>query len=305
MIIAQSIPAKATLFLNYIITQTLIIYPLFLLIRIDTILITLIRLLFLNPFGFRTPKIILRACYPNDFTFFVQYPRELLIFTIVVTYSIMCPLAPTIAAFCFTIVYYMMKYNFLYVYRFEHKEFNLVPPSVYSIIFTVLFFHLAMVGVLSLKLFPWGTATLIGTAGAIYVIRHLFLTYHAGFHVIPQTLCKEFVIEPQSIEEIKISYTHPTYKLLKAIEMDRSQYNLDMPDKKENGSENNVNLDNDTESIDLEKEPIKVDIGNNEILNKRDNGVESEKDSNIELETDNSEIQLETESNGDKETNGI
>eukprot|EP01116_Phalansterium_solitarium_P018294 TRINITY_DN4803_c0_g1_i3.p1 TRINITY_DN4803_c0_g1~~TRINITY_DN4803_c0_g1_i3.p1 ORF type:complete len:396 (-),score=170.87 TRINITY_DN4803_c0_g1_i3:263-1450(-) len=148
MLLATSLPAQASFFMNYIVVQTLIMYPLLFSRLSDFVFCRLNQWLLCKT---RFDRRLAQAPDPFDFTLF--YARECLIFCIALTYSTMSPLVLPFASLHYLVTYLLAKHNFIYVHTPFYEGLRITPSIVTKLTVGLIIFQLTTAGLLGLKQF--------------------------------------------------------------------------------------------------------------------------------------------------------
>ena len=146
-LLAQSLPSQANFFVNYVALQTFASHSLELTRMVDLILITF-RLKFLA----KTARERLNAWRPTRVEYEVLYSKNLLIFLVGISFSILSPIIVPFVVLYFAFAYVVWSYQLLHVYIPEFENGGKFWPQVFHrIMVATIVFQLLMVGVLLLK----------------------------------------------------------------------------------------------------------------------------------------------------------
>ena len=146
-LLAQSLPSQANFFVNYVALQTFASHSLELTRMVDLILITF-RLKFLA----KTAREKLDAWRPTRVEYEVLYSKNLLIFLVGISFSILSPIIVPFVVLYFAFAYVVWSYQLLHVYIPEFENGGKFWPQVFHrIMVATIVFQLLMVGVLLLK----------------------------------------------------------------------------------------------------------------------------------------------------------
>jgi len=240
-LLATSLPKQATYFTNYMVLQGYAGYPLFWLLRVDELLICKLRHILVT----KSKLEYREAEEPVPFFYALLYGRELLVFTIALTYCSMTPFMLPFAAFYFAIAYLVAKYNVLNVYPTHHEGMRMTSVVMDRVIVAVLLYQVIMLGVFSLKFFFPGTGVLVAIAITLWIWYYLNrVTYKPLKHVALFDLSKKKLNtrNQKHMDLVAKTYKHPALKPLKKPEAAES-FIL----KNENHSEESEESDKDIE----------------------------------------------------------
>jgi hypothetical protein len=207
-LLAQVLPKQALYLTNYMVIEGFVGYPVIMLGRIDDWCICKINQLFFA----RTPKAKLRAEEPFPFDYPVQYARELFIFTVALTYASMTPLMVPCATIYFALAYLSAKYNFVYVTVPPYKGRRVTQLVVDRIVIALLIYQLTMLGIFSLKLFPYGLSIVGLLLFTIYFQYFMKKTYERSSKFLPLRDCPPQNQTQITREEVLSTYLHPALK---------------------------------------------------------------------------------------------
>ncbi|KAI8381462.1 uncharacterized protein BYT42DRAFT_613238 [Radiomyces spectabilis] len=148
-VLATSLSTVAPFFINYTIMQGLLLMPLNLLL-----LGALVLRGFWHLFICKTPRDYAENRAPWAFNYGTGYPAPLLIFIIVLEYSVISPIILIFGTLYFCITYIVYKYQFLYVYFRPYEAAGRLWIMVFPrIIAGMVIFQLTMTGLFILKKF--------------------------------------------------------------------------------------------------------------------------------------------------------
>jgi len=192
-LLAQSLPERSTYFIDYMILQGWAGYPIFWLLRADELLLCLLKKAFLC----QTRAERLKVENPMPFDYGVLYSRELIIFTIALVYSTMAPVVLPFAVMYFALAYVSAKHNFIYVYKPQWQGNKIVHQVMNRAVVAVFTFQITMVGMLGLKVFPYGT--FMGFMAIMTILFRMFVArrYVKAFRYLALRECPS----RQDIEE--------------------------------------------------------------------------------------------------------
>ncbi|ORX90223.1 DUF221-domain-containing protein, partial [Basidiobolus meristosporus CBS 931.73] len=145
-ILGKQLPLFAPFFINYVTILGLGYLPLKL-VQLGPMILLIFRRLFCS-----SPRDYAELLTPVNIDYGWVYPIPMLVFVIVLTYSVMTPLILVFGVAYFSIAYLFHKYNFLYVYfrRFETGG-KFWPVVVRRLVIGIFIFQLTMLGVLLLN----------------------------------------------------------------------------------------------------------------------------------------------------------
>ncbi|KAL6051566.1 hypothetical protein QOT17_019119 [Balamuthia mandrillaris] len=155
-LLQNSLPQQSLLFLNYLVVTGLGRMPLQL-FRLGSLFGQYFLLFFVS----RTPRQRKQARKPLNFNYGERVSHDMLIFTIVLLYSVMAPLIAIFGLIYFSFAYLIGKYNIMFVHFPKYEGGGTMWPTLCNyILFAVLLFQITMLAVLSLSQFI-GTGPLI------------------------------------------------------------------------------------------------------------------------------------------------
>lgn len=209
-VLATSLPAQALYFTNYIVLQGYAGYPIFWLFRLDEYLICK----FMQMFICKTAREKKEAEEPMPLFYSLLYARELLIFSIALSYSSMVPLMLPFATLYFAIAYLTAKHNFVYVFTPHHEGNRMTRLVIHCVMVGILIYQATMMGVLGLKLFPYAAALLIAMTMTVVVWYYWQSVYSRSLSVLalrdcPGTELDIHSMDERQIQHIRRMYTHP------------------------------------------------------------------------------------------------
>ncbi|KAI8575369.1 hypothetical protein K450DRAFT_215831 [Umbelopsis ramanniana AG] len=191
-LLAESLPQGANFFLNFIMFNSC--SHAMELAQLGTQLFG--RLLILIPCISPTPRVFQRLSSPWSFPYYYYYPNHILIFVIVLTYSIIQPLILLFGLFYFGIALVVFKHQFAYAYirRYESNG-RYYRRMVRYTTDGLLIFQLTMVGLLYLKK---------AFAPATFVVPLVILTCWSKvqFSRLFQARCKYFAVDIDELDEV-------------------------------------------------------------------------------------------------------
>eukprot|EP01090_Pellita_catalonica_P022099 TRINITY_DN8457_c0_g1_i2.p1 TRINITY_DN8457_c0_g1~~TRINITY_DN8457_c0_g1_i2.p1 ORF type:complete len:749 (-),score=100.96 TRINITY_DN8457_c0_g1_i2:2291-4279(-) len=163
-LLAKSLPQQSLPFMLYIFIRGLSGYPLQML-RLIPFVIRLIK----KKFFAKTDREKLALNLPEPFLFSRSVARELLIITIVLSYSVMAPLILLFGVFYFALAYLSNRFNLIYVHDqgYEGGGINF-PPIARRIVLAIGLFQVVMIGMFSVSIFP---------VGVIFALLLPFITF--------------------------------------------------------------------------------------------------------------------------------
>jgi hypothetical protein len=192
-LLAESLPQGANFFLNFILFNSCT--HAMELAQLGTQLFG--RLLALIPFISPTPRIFVRKSIPWSFPYYYYYPNHILIFVIVLTYSIIQPLILLFGLMYFTVALVVFKHQFAYAYIRRYEANGLYYRRMVRYTTDgLLIFQLTMVGLLYLK-----KAILCATLVAPLVVFTAWVKLY--FHRRFQSRCKYLAIDVDEYDEAK------------------------------------------------------------------------------------------------------
>ncbi|KAK9716732.1 hypothetical protein K7432_006700 [Basidiobolus ranarum] len=188
-ILGRQLPLFAPFFINYVTILGLGYLPLKL-VQLGPMILFVVRKLFSS-----SPRDFAELLTPVNIDYGWVYPVPMLVFVIVLTYSVMTPLILVFGAAYFSIAYLFHKYNFLYVYfrRFETGGI-FWPVVVRRLVVGIFIFQLTMLGVLILN-----DALIPGL-----LIAPLFVITIYFYHYVVRTLEKRGQYLPLELSEFVI-----------------------------------------------------------------------------------------------------
>jgi len=159
-LLANSLPQQSIFFINFILVSGLGRVPLKLFRLAD--LVKQYLLYALRAIRRRTKKELREALKPVRFDYANQVGYDLLIFTIVLTYSTMAPLVSIFGLLYFSLVYLVHRYNIIYAnWPLWESGGSLSPHIFHQQMLGILIFQLTMTGVFASSLFGGGGVTVI------------------------------------------------------------------------------------------------------------------------------------------------
>eukprot|EP01114_Cavostelium_apophysatum_P018971 TRINITY_DN597_c0_g1_i1.p1 TRINITY_DN597_c0_g1~~TRINITY_DN597_c0_g1_i1.p1 ORF type:complete len:787 (-),score=137.08 TRINITY_DN597_c0_g1_i1:702-3062(-) len=218
-LLAQSLPKQSIFFTNYVITQGFISYPIFFLLRVPDYLLCKIKQMFVC----KTKEEKKLATKPDPpFEYHIHYPREVLIFMIVVTYSTMSPLIIPFGLVFFLWAYWTAKYNFIFVYRHPFEGIRMTHTTVDTITGSIFVYQLTMIGFFSAYLFTEGVIPLVVLAVFTGIFRvWLGRRFWRPSKYLPlERAPKPYGINRSELEDVSksLEYVHPALHPLIPLE---------------------------------------------------------------------------------------
>ncbi|CAO3630309.1 unnamed protein product [Cunninghamella blakesleeana] len=144
--LAVKLPAVSSFFINYTIMQGFLLMPLNLLL-LGSLIVRGFSVYFS-----RSPREHASARAPDSFNYGIGYPAPLLIFIIVLEYSVISPIILVFGCIYFCTTYFVYKYQFLYVYFRPYEAAGELWTKVFPrIIAGMIIFQLTMLGLFTIK----------------------------------------------------------------------------------------------------------------------------------------------------------
>ncbi|ORX63747.1 DUF221-domain-containing protein [Basidiobolus meristosporus CBS 931.73] len=206
-ILGRQLPLFAPFFINYVTILGLGYLPLKL-VQLGPMILLSIRRLYCS-----SPRDYAELLTPVNIDYGWAYPIPMLVFVIVLTYSVMAPLILVFGAAYFSIAYLFQKYNFLYVYFRRFETGGIFWPVVARrLVFGVFIFQLTMLGVLILNN-AYVSGLLIAPLFVITVVayRRIFRALEERSRFLPLELSE--LIVPKSPDECTNPEPIPTTDL--------------------------------------------------------------------------------------------
>eukprot|EP01117_Protostelium_nocturnum_P014502 TRINITY_DN5522_c0_g1_i2.p1 TRINITY_DN5522_c0_g1~~TRINITY_DN5522_c0_g1_i2.p1 ORF type:complete len:1030 (+),score=356.14 TRINITY_DN5522_c0_g1_i2:199-3288(+) len=208
--LAVSLPSQAESFIEYIMIQGLIGYPL-VLFRIIDFIVYKFKLKFST--NTERERIALRKeTVETNYSFDSQFPQELVVFSIGLAYSTVAPLVALFSFFHFALAFFSAKNHFVFVFKQSYEGYNLALflLNVYSV--SLFCYHLIMLGIFITKVFPGGIVVSTVAFFLAVAFRVWLRRYTKPIHFIPLVYCNPEKLHPDErgkIEEITNMFTDP------------------------------------------------------------------------------------------------
>jgi len=213
-LLASSLPSQALRFMNYIAFEGFIGYPLFFLLRVDDMIITLVKRWFA-----KTEQQRADADKPPPFDFPIQYAREFFIFSMGMTYAAITPFIVPFAALYFALAYLSAKHNFIFVYSPNYKGRKVTQMVLDRILFSLFLFQITMLGMFTLKRFTPGVLVLVPTVATPFFRWWLKGKYFKSSKYLALLDCPKEKAQPdeRQMEEMQRLYEHPALHPLEPL----------------------------------------------------------------------------------------
>jgi len=230
-ILASALPLQAGYLTNYIMVQGFIAYSMLFLCRFDEFILCKLKQTF-HPTKAQHEE----DEVPIPFNYSIQYARELLIFTMALTYSSISPFMLPVATIYFAFAYLTMKYNFVFVYNPPYQGIHMTQVTIDQTTMGIFIYQLTMMGIFGLKLFPFGGSVIILVILTFFFRWYIQRVCAKPSKFLPLSKCpksppqaEETSTEVKELTPLLRLYLHPA---LKPLEPSLEKFE-EIPDKEQ------------------------------------------------------------------------
>jgi len=220
--LATTLPSQATFFINYVIVQTAMIHLLNNMARIPDLLLYHIDLMFSSSNDKNEKTKLVMAEWPMKRYFAEYYAREMLVFTIGLTYSSIAPLILPFVMVYFGFSFFTSRYNWVYVIDAPYEGVRMTRLAIDRIFAAIILYQLTTMGVLGLGLFPFAPGILIATVGVVVFRFYLNGRYRPPSRYLALENCPD---QPEitSKEAYERRYTLFKHPILRDMDDDQEE----------------------------------------------------------------------------------
>ncbi|KAK9711161.1 hypothetical protein K7432_007983 [Basidiobolus ranarum] len=145
--LGEELPKVSSFFINYVILHGFVVLPLVELTRIDCLIFG-----WISKLTWQTPRDRSEYFSPVFVNYGVLYSMPMLLFIVVLTYSVIAPLVSIFGTLYFLVGYTIYRHHLLYVYRTRYDSGGSIWPCVFRrLLWGLVLFQLTMTAIFTLS----------------------------------------------------------------------------------------------------------------------------------------------------------